>query len=395
MKFELINESKTLSARAGEISTDHGKIQTPIFMPVGTKATVKTLTNEDLIKAKAQIILGNTYHLYLRPGMEIMEKAGGLHKFMNWNKPILTDSGGYQVYSLAKLREIDDNKITFRSHIDGSLHEFSPEKSIGIQRILGSDIIMSFDECTPYPCNYSYAKESLKRTHEWEKRSKEYFRNSNNLYSHSQALFGIIQGSTFEDLRYESVKYLTDLNFDGYAIGGLAVGEPKKAMYELTKKVCDKLPKNSPRYLMGVGKPEDIIESIARGVDMMDCVLPTRNARNGALYSWDGKINIKNAQYKNDFRPIDLNCDCYTCKNHSRAYLNHLYRNKEITGLKLNTMHNIHFFLKLTSKARQSILSDTFSEFYRNFFNNYRVEKDNYLNNLKNKENYKKKDENN
>lgn len=395
MKFKLIKNSKTLSARAGEISTDHGKIQTPIFMPVGTKATVKTLTNEDLIKAKAQIILGNTYHLYLRPGMEIMEKAGGLHKFMNWNKPILTDSGGYQVYSLAKLREIDNDKITFRSHIDGSLHEFSPEKSIGIQRILGSDIIMSFDECTPYPCDYSYAKKSLKRTHEWEKKSKKYFENSNNFYSHSQALFGIIQGSTFEDLRYESVKYLTDLDFDGYAIGGLAVGEPKNIMYELTKKVCDKLPKNSPRYLMGVGKPEDIIESIARGVDMMDCVLPTRNARNGALYSWNGKINIKNAQYKNDFRPIDPNCDCYTCKNHSRAYLNHLYRNKEITGLKLNTMHNIHFFLKLTSKARQSILSDTFSEFYRNFFNNYRVEKDNYLNNLKNKENYKKKDENN
>ncbi len=360
-------------------------------MPVGTKATVKTLTNEDLIKAKAQIILGNTYHLYLRPGMEIMEKAGGLHKFMNWNKPILTDSGGYQVYSLAKLREIDNDKITFRSHIDGSLHEFSPEKSIGIQRILGSDIIMSFDECTPYPCDYSYAKKSLKRTHEWGKKSKKYFENSNNFYSHSQALFGIIQGSTFEDLRYESVKYLTDLDFDGYAIGGLAVGEPKNIMYELTKKVCDKLPKNLPRYLMGVGKPEDIIESIARGVDMMDCVLPTRNARNGALYSWNGKINIKNAQYKNDFRPIDPNCDCYTCKNHSRAYLNHLYRNKEITGLKLNTMHNIHFFLKLTSKARQSILSDTFSEFYRNFFNNYRVEKDNYLNNLKNKEITKKR----
>ena len=395
MKFKLQKESKILSARAGEISTDHGKIQTPIFMPVGTKATVKTLTNEDLINANAQIILGNTYHLYLRPGMEIMKKAGGLHRFMNWDKPILTDSGGYQVYSLAKLREINNNKITFRSHIDGSLHEFSPEKSISIQRTLGSDIIMAFDECTPYPCDYSYAKESLKRTHKWEKRSKEYFDNSNTLYSHSEALFGIIQGSTFDDLRYESIKYLTDLNFDGYAIGGLAVGEPKKTMYELTNKVCNKLPKDLPRYLMGVGKPEDIVESIANGVDMMDCVLPTRNARNGALYSWEGKINIKNAQFKDDFRPIDSNCNCYTCRNHSRAYLNHLYRNQEITGLRLNTIHNIHFFLELTSKARQAILSDTFSDFYKNFFNNYRIEEDNYLNNLKNKENYRKKYKNN
>ncbi len=395
MKFKLQKESKNLSARAGEITTDHGKIETPIFMPVGTKATVKTLTNEELIQANAQIILGNTYHLYLRPGMEIMENAGGLHKFMNWNKPILTDSGGYQVYSLAKLREIVDNKITFRSHIDGSLHEFSPEKSINIQRTLGSDIIMAFDECTPYPCDYSYAKESLKRTHEWEKKSKEYFDNTNPHYSHSQALFGIIQGSTFDDLRYESVKYLTDLEFDGYAIGGLAVGEPKKIMYDLTNKVCEKLPKDSPRYLMGVGKPEDIIEAIANGVDMMDCVLPTRNARNGSLYSWQGRINIKNAKYKNDFNPIDSNCDCYTCKNHSRAYLNHLYRNQEITGLRLNTIHNIHFFLELTAKAREAILNDTFSDFYNNFFNNYHVEQDNYLNNLKNKENYKNKKKNN
>lgn len=392
MKFELIKKSETLSARACKISTDHGAIQTPIFMPVGTKATVKTLTNEDLIKAKAQIILGNTYHLYLRPGMEIIKEANGLHKFMNWDKPILTDSGGYQVYSLAKLRKIDNNKITFRSHIDGSLHEFSPEKSIGIQHTLGSDIIMAFDECTPYPCDYSYAKESLKRTHKWEKRSKDYFDNSINIYSHSQALFGIIQGSIFEDLRNESVNYLTDLGFDGYAIGGLAVGEPKKIMYELTKKVCDKLPKSSPRYLMGVGKPEDIVESIARGVDMMDCVLPTRNARNGALYSWAGKMNIKNAKYKNDFHPVDQNCDCYTCKNHSRAYLNHLFRNQEITGLKLNTIHNIHFFLELTSKAKQAILSNTFAKFYSNFFNNYRVEKDHYL---KNKKNYRKKHQNN
>ncbi|MEA1987434.1 MAG: tRNA guanosine(34) transglycosylase Tgt [Candidatus Marinimicrobia bacterium] len=371
MKFKLQNTSKTLSARAGEISTDHGTIQTPIFMPVGTKASVKTLTNEELIKAKAQIILGNTYHLYLRPGMDIMKEAGGLHKFMNWDKPILTDSGGYQVYSLAKLREIDNNKITFRSHHDGSLHEFSPEKSIEIQRVLGSDIIMSFDECTPYPCDYSYAKDSLKRTHEWEKRSKEYFDKTKSHYSHSQALFGIVQGSTFDDLRYESVKYLTDLEFDGYAIGGLAVGEPKDILYDLTKKVCDKLPKDSARYLMGVGKPEDIIESIARGVDMMDCVLPTRNARNGTIYSWEGKMNIKNAKFKKDFAPIDSNCDCYTCRNHSRAYLNHLYRNQEITGLRLNTIHNIHFFLELTTKARESIINNKFAEFYKNFFDNY------------------------
>ena len=376
MIFELLKTSDKYTARAGRIITDHGTVETPVFMPVGTRGTVKALSNDELIQASAQIILGNTYHLYLRPGLEVMHEAGGLHKFMNWNKPILTDSGGYQVFSLAHMRKIEGDVTTFRSHIDGSLHTLSPIRSMEIQRILGSDIMMVFDECTPYPCDYEYAKESLARTHRWEKLSKESSDNSKTLWGHKQALFAIVQGSVYEDLRMESVKILTDMDFDGYAIGGLAVGEPKDIMYDLTRKVCEVLPITKPRYLMGVGKPEDIIHSIARGVDMMDCVLPTRNARNGTLYTRRGKMNIKKAEYKLDFNPPDPECLCPTCRNHSRAYLHHLYREGEITGLRLNSIHNITFFLNLVSDARKAIVEDRFPAFYEDFCQSYPVEED-------------------
>ncbi|MDZ7797550.1 MAG: tRNA guanosine(34) transglycosylase Tgt [Candidatus Marinimicrobia bacterium] len=391
MKFTLEKRSASFSARAGTIQTAHGIIKTPVFMPVGTHATVKALSNDELEAANAQIILGNTYHLYLRPGMEVMQAAGGLHKFMNWNKPILTDSGGFQIFSLAHLRKIEGDVITFRSHIDGSLHRFSPETSMEIQRILGSDIVMVFDECTPYPCDHEYARKSLQTTHRWEKSSKDHFQSRDPLYGHSQALFAIVQGSVYEDLRYESVKYLTDEGFDGYAIGGLAVGEPKDIMYDLTQKVCDKLPEDRPRYLMGIGKPEDILQSIARGVDMMDCVLPTRNARNGSVYTWDGKINLKNHRYKKDFTPLDPECGCYACRNHSRAYLHHLYRQNEILGMRLNSMHNIHFFLELTRRAREALMEDRFPEFYRDFFTRYPVEKDHSKENIVHRENRRKR----
>ncbi|HDR05036.1 MAG TPA: tRNA guanosine(34) transglycosylase Tgt [Candidatus Marinimicrobia bacterium] len=374
MKFFLQKESD--GARAALLETDHGKIESPVFMPVGTHATVKALSNRDLEICQAQIILGNTYHLYLRPGMDLMRKAGGLHSFMNWHKPILTDSGGFQVFSLAHLRKIKGDSITFRSHIDGSLHHFSPQHSIEIQRDLGSDIVMAFDECTPYPCSREQARHSLELTHRWEKASLEYFHESKARYGHSQALFAIVQGSVYEDLRTESVQFLSELSFDGYAIGGLAVGEPKAELLHLTAFTAKQLPKDKPRYLMGVGKPEDIVEAIARGVDMMDCVLPTRNARNGSLYTWAGKMNIKKAEFRDDFRPLDENCTCYTCQNHSRAYLHHLYRGKEISGLYLNSLHNIHFFLELTRKARQAILRGQFGLFYNDFRSHYPIEAD-------------------
>ncbi len=376
MKFELLRTSSDYAGRAGIIHTDHGPVETPVFMPVGTRGTVKALTNEELIKSSAQMILGNTYHLYLRPGLEVMKDAGGLHRFMNWHRPILTDSGGYQVFSLTHLRKIEGDITTFRSHIDGSLHTLSPEKSMEIQRILGSDIVMVLDECTPYPCDYDYAKESLIRTHRWERMSKEAFEKTNPLWGHQQSLFAIVQGSVYEDLRIESAKFLTELDFDGYAIGGLAVGEPKEMMYEMTDKVCGILPAQKPRYLMGVGKPEDIIHAIARGVDMMDCVLPTRNARNGTLYTRRGKINIKRAEFRRDFTPLDPHCTCPACTNHTKAYLHHLYKAGEITGLRLNSIHNITFFLQLVRDVRQAILEDRFPEFYETFCKTYPMEED-------------------
>ena len=386
MKFQIEEKTDSSEARAAKFDTDHGSVNTPIFMPVGTHGVVKTLTPAELKRAQAEVILGNTYHLYLRPGKEIIKNAGGLHKFTSWDGPILTDSGGYQVFSLSNMRKIKGNNIIFQSHIDGSKHEFSPEKSMEIQRILGSDIIMAFDHCTSYPCEFEDAKEAMERTHNWERRSKEYFEDMRSLYGHDQFLFGIIQGSVFKELRQKSAEVLSNIGFDGYAIGGLAVGEPKEEMFNILEETMAYIPEDSPHYLMGVGKPEDIIWAIDRGIDMFDCVIPTRNARNGLMYTWNGRVKIKQAQYKDDYKPVDSNCDCYTCQNFSRAYLRHLYKKNEITGLRLNTLHNIHFYLELTQNARDAILNNEFEEFKKQFFDRYPVEKDHWKENLKKKE---------
>ncbi len=374
MKFNLTAEDKSSKARAGVLETAHGKIETPIFMPVGTQGTVKALTpkmlNEDV---EAQIILGNTYHLYLRPGTDILEKAGGLHKFMNWDKPILTDSGGFQVFSLSELRKLKKEGVEFTSHLDGSKHFFSPEKVIAIERSIGSDIMMPLDECTPYPCEYDYAKKSKELTSAWAILNKEAFEKSEPLYGHEQALFGIIQGSVYKDLRESSAKDLLKLDFDGYSIGGLAVGEPAETMYELVDFTTDIIPKHKPRYLMGVGRPENILEAIERGVDMFDCVMPTRNARNAYLFTWDGIVTIRNAVYKDDFSSIDNKCDCYTCRNFSRAYLRHLFKANEILALELATIHNLHFYLDLVKTARKKILENNFSEWKNKVINKLSV----------------------
>jgi queuine tRNA-ribosyltransferase len=332
-------------------------------MPVGTQGTVKAVNQDYLEKdINAQIILSNTYHLYLRPGTEVLEKAGGLHKFMNWQKPILTDSGGYQVYSLSSLRKLKEDGVEFRSHLDGSTHFFSPEKVIKIQRSIGSDIMMVLDECTPYPCDYEYAKKSTELTSKWAILNKEAFENTKPLYDHNQFLFGIIQGSVYEDLRESSAKDLLQNNFDGYAIGGLAVGEPTEMMYDITNFTTDFMPEDKPRYLMGVGRPENILESIDRGIDMFDCVMPTRNARHGVLFTNSGVLTLTNAKFKDDFEKVDENCNCYTCQNYSRAYLRHLFNSGELLALQLASIHNLHFYISLMSEARKRILERSFKE---------------------------------
>jgi queuine tRNA-ribosyltransferase len=376
MPFIVEATDKATAARAGAFTTDHGVVKTPIFMPVGTHGVVKTLTPAELQDCRAQIILGNTYHLYLRPGLDVIQAAGGLHRFNSWPGPILTDSGGFQVFSLAHLGKMTEDEIVFRSHIDGSEHRLSPAISMEIQRALGSDIVMAFDECTPYPCAYEYARQALERTHRWEGRSREHFLKLEPLYGHRQYQFGIVQGSVYADLRAESVRALMDMDFDGYAVGGLAVGEPKAQMFEILAGVTPQLPEDRPRYLMGVGKPEDIVRAIGMGVDMFDCVLPSRNARNGTLYTWNGRIILKQSQYRMDFSPPDVNCGCYTCRNFSRAYLRHLFMNGEMTGLRLNTLHNVHFFLELVSRARQAILAGKFAQWQADFFRNYPEEPD-------------------
>ncbi|NCQ18062.1 MAG: tRNA guanosine(34) transglycosylase Tgt [Ignavibacteria bacterium CG_4_8_14_3_um_filter_37_9] len=359
LKFVL--EAQENKARAGYFNTAHGVVQTPIFMPVGTQGTVKAVNPIQLVDdIKAQIILGNTYHLYLRPGTAIIEEAGGLHKFMNWQRPILTDSGGFQVFSLSELRKLKKDGVEFRSHLDGSKHFFTPEKVIGIQRMIGSDIMMVLDECTPFPCDYEYAKKSKELTSAWAVSNKEAFENTKPLYVHEQYLFGIVQGSVYKDLREESASDLTKLNFDGYAIGGLAVGEPTETMYELVNFTTDLMPEQKPRYLMGVGRPENILEGIERGIDMFDCVMPTRNARNSYLFTSNGILSMRNNKYKSDFSPVDDACDCYTCKNFTRAYLRHLFIAKEILALELASVHNLHFYLKLVTEARKNILNGTF-----------------------------------
>jgi queuine tRNA-ribosyltransferase len=363
LNTKILAWDKSSKARAGEFETDHGKVETPIFMPVGTQGTVKAVNQSFLEKdIKAQIVLSNTYHLYLRPGTEVLESAGGLHNFINWDKPILTDSGGYQVFSLSELRKIKSDGVEFRSHLDGSKHFFTPEKVIGIERSIGSDIMMVLDECTSYPCEYDYAQKSKKLTSDWAILNKEAFDKSKPLYGHKQFLFGIIQGSVYKDLREESAKDLVKLDFDGYAIGGLAVGEPAETMYEMVDFTTDFMPEEKPRYLMGVGRPENILEAIERGIDMFDCVMPTRNARNSYLFTSKGVLSMRNAKYKDDFTTIDENCDCYTCKNYSKAYLRHLYIAKEILALELGSIHNLHFYLNLVKEARKKIIKGNFKD---------------------------------
>ncbi|MDV2447983.1 tRNA guanosine(34) transglycosylase Tgt [Elizabethkingia anophelis] len=361
--FEVEQFSAKGKARAGVITTDHGKIQTPIFMPVGTVATVKTVHQRELRDdIKAQIILGNTYHLYLRPGMDVMQNAGGLHKFMNWELPILTDSGGFQVFSLASSRKMTEEGVKFKSHIDGSYHFISPEVSMEIQRKIGADIFMAFDECTPYPCEYNQAKVSMELTHRWLKRCIEWTENNPEYYGHKQRLFPIVQGSVYSDLRKASAEVIAEAGAEGNAIGGLSVGEPEEEMYRITDEVTDILPKDKPRYLMGVGTPWNILESIGNGIDMMDCVMPTRNARNGMLFTWGGVINIKNEKWKNDFSPLDEFGTSYVDQEYTKAYVRHLFSAREYLGKQIASIHNLAFYLDLVKVAREHILAGDFYE---------------------------------
>ena len=363
MNFELLTTDANTHARAGRITTDHGVIETPIFMPVGTVASVKGVQQRELAQdINADIILGNTYHLYLRPTTSILEQAGGLHKFMHWDRNILTDSGGYQVYSFSSTRKIKEEGVRFKSHIDGSYHFFSPEKSMEIQRSIGADIIMAFDECTPYPCEYAYAKRSMHMTHRWLDRCISYLEENAPKYGYNQSLFPIVQGSVYPDLRRSSAEYIASKGADGNAIGGLSVGEPAEKMYEITEIVCDILPKDKPRYLMGVGTPINILENIALGVDMFDCVMPTRNARNGMLFTAHGTINVKNKKWENDFSPIDENGYTFVDTYYTKAYLRHLFAAEESLGKQIATIHNLGFYLWLVREARKHILQGDFSQ---------------------------------
>lgn len=363
MEFSIEGLDTKSKARAGQIHTAHGDIQTPVFMPVGTAATVKAIHQRDLEQdIKATIILGNTYHLYLRPGVDILEEAGGLHKFNGWSKPLLTDSGGYQVYSLSARRKLNEEGVAFQSHIDGSRHMFTPEKVMDIQRSIGADIIMAFDECTPYPCDYDYASKSVDITHRWLQRCFDRFSQTEPMYGYEQSLFPIVQGSTYRDLRIRSAETIAAFGANGNAIGGLSVGEPHEMMYEMTSLVCSILPHDKPRYLMGVGTPANIIESIALGVDMFDCVMPTRNGRNGMLFTSNGIINIKNEKWKNDFSPVDENGVSFVDIQYSKAYLRHLFAAREMLGSMIASEHNLAFYLWLVREARKQILDGTFSE---------------------------------
>ncbi|OQX95788.1 tRNA guanosine(34) transglycosylase Tgt [candidate division KSB1 bacterium 4572_119] len=371
MKFKIENTDSSTKARAGKLTLAHGTIKTPIFMPVGTQGTVKTLSPLELEEIGSQIILGNTYHLYLRPGQKLIKQAGGLHKFINWDRPILTDSGGYQVFSLAELRKIKEEGVRFQSHLDGSYHDFSPESVVETQRFLGSDIMMVLDECTPYPCPLNQAIESNEMTLRWAKRALEAYHGSESFYGFDQELFGIVQGSTYEEVRRRSATALVEMDFPGYAIGGLSVGEPKSAMYDMTAVCTEILPQNKPRYLMGVGKPEDILEGIERGIDMFDCVMPTRNGRKGTVFTRNGVLVVKNATFKEDFRPIDAECECYACRNFTRAYIRHLFKAQEILGMRLASLHNLHFYLELVGMAREAILADQYGNWKKTFLDRY------------------------
>ena len=365
--YELLHECKQTGARRGVIHTPHGDIQTPVFMPVGTQATVKSMTPDelkDMIDAK--IILSNTYHLYLRPGSKLVKEAGGLHKFMNWDRAILTDSGGFQVFSLGALRTISEEGVEFKSHLDGSKHFFSPESVMETENDLGADIIMAFDECVEYPATYEYTKQSMERTTRWAKRCKEAHKNTE-----KQGLFGIIQGGFYKDLRDKSLEDLVAMDFPGYAIGGISVGEPKEEFLDILRYTTPKMPKNKPRYLMGVGTPDYLIEAALAGIDMCDCVLPTRIARNGTAMTWNGKVVVRNATYERDFTPLDSECDCYTCRNYTRAYIRHLVKTKEILGVRLLSIHNLYFLSKLMERVRKEIENDNLLNFKNEFYSKY------------------------
>ncbi len=358
LKFSL--EHTDRNARAGVFETEHGAVHTPAFMAVGTTGSVKTIGPRELKEIESEIMLANTYHLFLRPGIEVIQEAGGLHRFIGWDLPILTDSGGYQVFSLSDLKKVSGGGVEFRSHLDGSLHFFSPESVIDIQRILGSDIMMVLDECVAYPCDFGYVQEAQERTVQWAERCKRRFKESVEMYGYAQALFGIVQGSIFPEEREECAKRIVELDFDGYAVGGLSVGEPTEQMYEMTEVCTNILPADRPRYLMGVGTPQDLLECIERGIDLFDCVLPTRNGRNAMIFTKNGILTIKNAAYKSDFTPLDDSCECYVCQNFSRAYIRHLFQSKEILGLQLATIHNLYFYQWLMREARKVIVQGVF-----------------------------------
>jgi len=365
--YELLHTCKQTGARRGVIHTPHGDIQTPVFMPVGTQATVKSLTPEELKEiVKAEIILSNTYHLYLRPGSKLVKEAGGLHEFMKWDRPILTDSGGFQVFSLGDLRTISEDGVEFKSHLDGSKHFFSPESVMETEEDLGADIIMAFDECVEYPASYEYTKQSMERTTRWAKRCKDAHENTEN-----QALFGIIQGGFYKDLRKQSAEDLIELDFPGYAIGGISVGEPKEEFIDILKYTAPLMPENKPRYLMGVGTPDYLIEAAIAGIDMCDCVLPTRIARNGTAMTWSGKVVVRNATYEKDWSPIDSKCDCYTCKNYTRAYIRHLIKTNEILGVRLLSIHNLRFLTNLMERVKMEIENDNLGTFKEEFYKEY------------------------
>ena len=363
--YELLHEDKNTGARRGVVHTPHGDIQTPVFMPVGTQATVKSMTPEELKEIGAQIILSNTYHLYLRPGQDIVKEAGGLHNFMKWDRPILTDSGGFQVFSLGDLRTISEGGVEFKSHLDGSKLFFSPESVMKTEEDLGADIIMAFDECCPYPSTYEYTKNSMERTTRWAKRCKDAHVTEN------QALFGIIQGGFYEDLRKKSAEDLIELDLPGYAIGGISVGEPKEEFLKMLRYTTPLMPANKPRYLMGVGTPDYLIEAALAGIDMCDCVLPTRIARNGTAMTWNGKVVVRNATYERDFTPLDADCDCYTCRNFTKAYIRHLVKTKEILGTRLLSIHNLYFLTKLMERVRMEIENDNLLNFRNEFYKKY------------------------
>ena len=370
--FRIVAQQPDTSARAAAMTTGHGEVHTPAFMPVGTQGTVKTLSPGELEEAGVQIVLSNAYHLYLRPGTEVIEQAGGLHSFIGWNHPILTDSGGYQVFSLADLNMISEEGVTFQSHLDGSRHLFTPEKTMSIQHDLGADIIMCLDECTNYPCSRGEAQASAELTLRWAQRCRQAHARLNAVQDRRQALFGIVQGSTYADVRAHSARALAEMDLPGYALGGLSVGEPKTAMYEMIDATMPYLPADKPRYLMGVGMPEDLVEAVSRGVDLFDCVIPTRNARNGSVFTHQGQLVVKNAEYARDFQPIDAACGCYTCRHFSRAYLRHLFQAGEILAPRLATLHSVHFFMELMKQMREAILEARFLAWRSEFLHQYR-----------------------